>query len=1297
MDFFKIKTRTPKRGIIEVYPDFVVGHTKDLMVRGKSFYAIWNEETNKWSTDEIDVARIVDRELQKEADKYRSTSGDMISVKTMGSFSSNSWKDFKKYLTQMPDNSKQLDTNITFMNDEINRNNYVSKTLPYSLEKGDYSAYNEIMNTLYAPEERYKIEWAIGAIINGDAKKIQKFLVFYGDPGSGKSTVLNIVEELFSGYYTVFDAKSLTSNGNSFSTEQFKDNPLIAIQHDGDLSRIEDNTKLNSIVSHETININEKYKSSYPMKMNAFLFMATNKPVKITDGKAGLIRRLIDVRPTGNKLPARRYNELVNKVNYELGAIAYHCLEVYESMGPSYYNTYRPVDMMYKTDPFFNFVENYYFEFSNCDGISLKQAYKMYKEYCEESGDPYSLQMYKFREELKNYFRQYDDVKYIDRVQVRSWYSEFDTKKFDRKSKPIKKENKDLPIVLDSTTSLLDKYCKDCPAQYATSKETPKVAWDKCDTILSDIDTSKLHYVRVPENHIVLDFDLRDESGNKSLEKNLEAAAIYPPTYTETSKSGNGLHLHYLYNGDVTQLANLISEGIEVKVFTGKSSLRRKLIKCNNLPIATISSGLPLKKGDNKVVDFKGFENDQHLRAAIAKLLRKENVATTFHAVKLIKNTLDEAYNSGMSYNVENMRSTIEVFAMCSSNHSDECLKIVDEMKFKSKDYENEEPQYTNEQAVKEMEKPIAFYDVEVFPNLFLVNWKLEGDENPVVRMINPKPHEVEELVNKHRLIGFNCRRYDNHIMYACMMGYDNKGLYELSKRIVSGSSDCFFSKAYNLSYTDVYDYSSKKQSLKKFEIELGLHHQELGLDWNEPVPKERWAEVAEYCDNDVISTEKTHEARKADFLARQILVSICRHAGIDACENDTTNTLTTKIIFGKDRKPDLVYTDLATGKCTDEKYQRDDIKTAFPGYTFENMKNTFMGEDVGFGGYVYAEPGIYGNVALLDVASMHPHSILAMNCFGKYTKRFEEIVQARILIKHKEFDKAKDFLDGALAPYLEDEEKADALATALKIPINSVYGLTSAKFDNPFRDKRNANNIVALRGALMMIALKYEVQKRGFTVAHIKTDSIKIPDATPEIIQFVMDFGKQYGYTFEHEATYEKMCLVNDAVYIAKYKDGKHAGEWTATGTQFQVPYVFKKLFSGEEINFDDMCETKSVSKGDLYLDFNEDLEEDKHNYQFVGRVGLFCPIKDNCGGAVLYRYADDKYYAATGTKGYRWLEAEVVKNLHKEDCIDRSYYERLCEEAVATISQYGDFEHFINDKYEEPPFIGGKIVKGE
>lgn len=351
-------------------------------------------------------------------------------------------------------------------------------------------------------------------------------------------------------------------------------------------------------------------------------------------------------------------------------------------------------------------------------------------------------------------------------------------------------------------------------------------------------------------------------------------------------------------------------------------------------------------------------------------------------------------------------------------------------------------------------------------------------------------------------------------------------------------------------------------------------------------------------------------------------------------------------------------------------------VEPFFPGYTFDHGKSLYWGEEVGEGGYVYAEPGMYRAVALLDIASMHPSSIMAERLFGDiYTARFGDILAARLAIKHGEFEKAEKMLDGKLAPYLKDKDAAKNLAQALKIAINSVYGLTSAGFDNPFRDKRNIDNIVAKRGALFMVNLKHAVQDQGFTVAHIKTDSIKIPNATPDIVKFVMDYGKEYGYTFEHEATYDRMCLVNDAVYIARYEDGK----WTATGTQFQVPYVFKKLFSREPIEFDDLCETKSVSTA-LYLDMNEGLPEDAHNYKFVGRVGRFSPIKSECGGGLLLRKTDKGYSAATGSKGYRWMESEEVKKLGKEKDVDRSYYDRLVDEAVETISQYGDFEQFIS-----------------
>lgn len=1297
LDFLMISTRSTKRGVIEIYPKFIIKKSSDLMIRGGDFYAIWIEERGLWSTDEQDALQLIDQLLDTYAEENRQKFDANIKVLHMWDSESGMIDHWHKYCQkQMRDSFHMLDEKLIFSNTKTNKKDYASKLLPYPLEKGEFPAYDRLMSTLYSEGERHKIEWAIGSVVCGESKKLQKFMVLYGAAGTGKSTVLNIIQQLFEGYYSVFDAKALGSSSNSFALEAFKSNPLVAIQHDGDLSRIEDNTRLNSLVSHELMTVNEKFKSTYSNRFKCFLFMGTNKPVKITDGRSGLIRRLIDVSPSGDKLSTKEYKAVVKQIDFELGAIAYRCKELYLAE-PHKYDDYIPTTMLGASNDFYNFIIDYYHVFKKDDGVTLKAAWEMYKTYCDEAKVGYPFSQRVFKEELRSYFRDYKDrFNFEDGSRVRSYYVGFRTEKFEDEDQEEQEIVIDTPkIKFNCTNSIFDKECSDCPAQYATSKETPSKKWDDVKSVLSSLDTSRLHYVKVPENHIVVDFDIPDEKGEKCYERNVEEASKWPATYAELSKSGSGVHLHYIYSGDPAKLSRVYDDHIEVKVFTGKSSLRRKLTKCNNLPIATISSGLPLK-GESKMVNFDAIKSEKGLRTLIKRNINKEIHPGTKPSIDFIHKILEDAYKTDLTYDVTDMRNAVLAFAAGSTNQSDYCIKLVNKMQFKSSDIP---------EGTKNDDKKIIFYDIEVFPNLFLVNWKVEGEGKPVVRMINPTPAEVEELM-QFRLVGFNCRRYDNHILYARLMGYTNEQLYNLSQKIISGSANCFFGEAYNASYTDVFDFSSKKQSLKKFEIELGLHHQELGLPWDEPVPEDMWDKVAEYCDNDVLATEATFNARKADFTARQILADV---AGMTV--NDTTNSLTTRIIFGSNRRPQdqfnyrfmgdvpknadgVVITEdmVLYDNFGNEKYTifDDQGRPVFPGYKFDLGKSTYRGEEVGEGGYVYSEPGMYGNVALLDIASMHPSSIVAEKLFGEtYTQRFKEILDARIAIKHKDFDKAKKMLGGALAKYLDDEAVASDLATALKIAINSVYGLTSARFENPFRDNRNKDNIVAKRGALFMINLKHEVQERGFTVAHIKTDSIKIPDASPEIIQFVMDYGKQYGYTFEHEDTYQKMCLVNDAVYIAKTGKGK----WSATGTQFAVPYVFKKLFSKEKIEFEDLCETKSVTSA-LYLDMNESMPEGEHNYCFVGKVGQFCPMKDGCGGGLLLRETLNKktgetgYAAATGSKGYRWLESEMVQTLGKEKDIDRGYYDHMVDEAIKTISEYGDFEQFASDE----PYVKGE-----
>lgn len=1437
LDFLMVSERVVKKGgleTIEIYPKFKIRNpSQDLMIKGNDFYAIWDERKNFWSTTEQDAVEIIDEELDAYARELASRN-EPRPIRVLHMWDAETgvidrWHNYCK--KQMRDTFHMLDEKLIFANMTPRKEDFSSKKLPYPLEAGSTTAWDTLIGQLYAPEEKHKIEWCIGSVVSGDSKKNHKFMVFYGEPGAGKSTVLDIIDKkLFVGYSDSVDSKALGSSSNRFAMESFKNNPLIAIQHEGDLSNIEDNTRLNSLVSHDKMTVEEKFKGLYTNSFKSFLILSSNKPVKITDSKSGILRRLIDVSPTGNLFPRDEYNRLFGQIDFELGAIARKCLDIYLS-DPNYYDKYVPVIMLNATNDFYNFVMEYWYIFSKQSSITLKQAWTMYNTFCEETRVPHPYSQQKFKEELKSYFKTFQERATINGERVRNVYSDFRSDKFNvPDDEPKPKPNDILPDWLNLTDhdkSLLDDYLADELAQYPLEDggRLPK-KWANCTTHLRDLDPHRVHMVQVPLQLIVIDFDLKTD-GVKDLMKSLLEAMKWPPTYAELSQSGKALHLYYIYSGDVEELSSVYSDQIEVKTLTGLQSLRRKLTKCNDIPIATISSGLP-KKEVKKTVDAKQIASEKGLRTMIARCMHKEFHGHTTPEMQFIKKILDEAYENGLNYNVTDMRPDIIRFASNSTNNAINNLKLESKLHYKGKNQEaGEDPIQPEVSELAEIAKePWVVFDIEVLPNLLVVNWKpmddktprdfegspkerwakyvewFKNNHKPVNKMINPSPQALEILLHRD-LVGFNCRRYDNHILYGREMGYSLSQIYELSHRIVSGDRLAFFGEAYNLSKLDIYDMASagNKMSLKLMEIQMGFYHQELGWPWDKPVPEEMWNEVADYCENDVLATELAFRYLESDWTARQILADL---AGMTV--NNTTNSLTTRIIFDRIRNPqnEFLYRNLSQPVKELTQAVMDFLKDAcptmmshthgeddsllpyFPGYNFgprskdlegsirrKDYVSTYHGEGVGEGGYVYSEsPEVYQNVALLDIASMHPHSVIAECLFGpRFTRRFKEIVDGRVSIKHEAWEEINHILDGKLTPYIARVKRGEItskdLADALKTAINSVYGLTSAAFENAFRDPRNIDNIVAKRGALFMIDLKRAVQKRGYTVAHIKTDSIKIPNADLGIIKFVMDFGQEYGYTFEHEATYEKMFLANDSEYIAKYATAelceqlygpgivpgdnrKKGGQWTATGKKFAIPYLFKTMFSHEPIEFQDLCVTFSVT-GALYLDYNENLpnveaeeelmkkylsehnltpsdwaeikndwllcaasddpksfevfdEETKwmatdlmnlqydidkgHDYRFIGRVGLFTPIKPGSGAGRLLRESGGVYTSATGAKGYLWAESGsigVTKTIAGDDRpmltmddIDYSYFTRLVDDARDMIGAKCDLGWF-------------------
>lgn len=1368
-----------KRTMIVLEPEFLVNtNTADLMRRGGDFYAVWDEDTGLWSTSEQTVIDNIDREVRKAAKNY---DGQLpIVTKLMVKSSSGVITRWHKFIQKdMRDRFETLDQKLIFSNTPTRKEDYASKKLSYPLQEGEISAYDEIMSTLYDPDERQKIEWVIGAIVSGDSKRIQKFMVLYGPAGTGKSTVINIIDMLFKGYTSTFNSKELASANSPFALESFKNSPLVSIQHEGNLSRIEDNTKLNSLVAHEPMEVNSKYERLYVTRFNTFLIMATNNPVKITDAKSGIIRRLIDVKPSGRKLPFKKYKTLMKQVEFELGGIAWHCLKVYEELGENYYDSYIPTDMMVQTNDFYDFIDYVYEDFKRDDKVTLSEAWSRYKDYCEFAKiTPMKYRV--MRSELLNYFSEFKEVAKVDGVRVRNLYSGFLGDKFKnaQQQNAAKEEREEDYSWLDfkEQHSLLDDFLADAPAQYAKEDGMPENSWKYVKTKLSDIDTSKVHYVNIPSEWslVVPDFDIRDAEGNKDLDANIKAASMWPKTYAEVSKSGGGIHLHYIYDGDASKLRWWFAEGIEVKVFPGDAALRRKLSLCNDIPIAHLNSGLPLKGEAKKLVDWDGVKNAEMLRYMVMRNLNKGYHKDTSSSINYIYKLLEDAYNSGMQYNLTDLQDKVRDFALASTNQKVRCVNLVGRMHFESEPVAI--PEVVVDPPEGEDERPLIILDVEVYPNFNCIVWKKHHVDGEV-KIPFPKAWDVEQILKLYRMIGFNCREYDNHILHLMLMGKNTLGVYDGSQRIIAGVKGAKYGVAYNYSYTDVFDFCTEKMSLKKWEIKLGEFHQEMDIPWDQDVPEEDFERVMEYCANDVRATEAVFDARQGDFKARKIqvaLVGLLHGNEIKVTVNDTTNTLSKRIIFGTNTSPqsEFNWRDMSKPVGSDryeeylEKFGADydfrvfnaeglpeyraykpgevlpegwSILPFFPGYScVQDPKtgkyvSTYLGENIGEGGRVYSVPGYYSWVWDGDISSQHPHSIIAEVLFGpKYTKIFAEIVEARVAIKHKDFETAGKLLGGAFKPYLNENDAKD-LAQALKIVINSIYGLTKAGFKNEFRDPRNFDNIVAKRGALFMTLLKREVEKLGYFVAHIKTDSIKIPGADDFIKDFVIKFGREYGYEFETEGVFSKFCLVNDAAYIAYDIDEKN---WITKADQFKEeknPYMFKTLFSHGQVEFKDLCETKSVTKGALYLDLNEDLPDvteeeailnklDKllskpekyleqlkklsakfsadpddfiedlrekvgkgHNLKFVGRIGQFTPVVDGVGGGNLYRVDGDTRGFATGSSGYKWLESWYVKKYGLEDKVDMRYYQDQASDVIETISKYVNFDWFVSDEVPE------------
>lgn len=163
-------------------------------------------------------------------------------------------------------------------------------------------AYDELMNTLYSPVARETIEFVIGAALEGEVNPDHNLVMLHGPAGSGKSTMLYIIQKLFAKRYWIV--------GESFSVPALFDGKAgVAVCHDCDATHLE----------------------RYLFPSNMWTFAATNRdaPTRYENNYDMVSKRAIDIQQSGSRLPLKGYLLVMEQIDSELDGIAERCRAVY--------------------------------------------------------------------------------------------------------------------------------------------------------------------------------------------------------------------------------------------------------------------------------------------------------------------------------------------------------------------------------------------------------------------------------------------------------------------------------------------------------------------------------------------------------------------------------------------------------------------------------------------------------------------------------------------------------------------------------------------------------------------------------------------------------------------------------------------------------------------------------------------------------------------------------------------------------------------------------------------------------
>jgi len=481
------------------------------------------------------------------------------------------------------------------------------------------------------------------------------------------------------------------------------------------------------------------------------------------------------------------------------------------------------------------------------------------------------------------------------------------------------------------------------------------------------------------------------------------------------------------------------------------------------------------------------------------------------------------------------------------------------------------------------MEKQLSFYDIECFSNDSLIVFK--NINNEIELALWNDFEQVADYIKDKQLVGYNNHYYDDLMLTLMMRGVNNKILKRNNDLIISGQDTGVRIDAALIDSLDCFQQISvSRPGLKKIEGNMGkmIKESSVPFDIDRPLTEEEKKEVLKYCAYDVKNTIEVYKLREHSYFeAKSRLLEMCQ----DVSSRWNTTTITSQLLYSGGslwsdvRVPEQMWND---EDIPDEVWKMwNQVRTLAPEPELKIKSRTIkdLGCKIqfGFGGLHGAvdEP-IYldKQVTNVDVTSLYPSIVINLKVLGEKTEFYKGIKEWRVKVKHKD----------------------KSLSDALKLVLNSTYGLLKSKYSKLYNPK--AATTVCIYGQIILFKLCKQLYDAGCELININTDGVAFIDHGVDYQAIIENWQKEYNLNLE-EDHFEKWIQKDVNNYIAVSN-----GKLKAKGGEVKR-YNKDSYFENNNARIIDICIVDYlVYKKDIIENLNEHLNEPKL-FQYILRAG--------------------------------------------------------------------------------------------